>query len=286
MQLIYGEGDHAFIRLQLEIMKLSDDHSIFAWTGGGQDKERGRLLALSPKEFGNCGAVHQLSACPPTSAFYMTNRGLHTALPLIPCRSGSRRDLFLAVLNCKRRKEGPPLAIYLKRLQGCFLDFIRVHNAKVEEIRTDFACIKKSELYIKETDLSRWDVIQWLQPQGEHINYKGFQVDPMTVESLLANHPYVFDAVVIGLYDKEQVTEVLRAYIVLTSGVDRSRKTEEDIVAWLNDRTAEHEKLRGGVRFIDTIPRTPTGKVLRRLLKAMALEEKNAEAVARNRAKL
>ena len=73
MQLIYGEGDHAFIRLQLEIMKLSDDHSIFAWAGGGQDKERGRLLALSPKEFANWGNVRRLGDGMQTSAFSMTN---------------------------------------------------------------------------------------------------------------------------------------------------------------------------------------------------------------------
>jgi hypothetical protein len=76
MQLIYGEGEFAFIRLQLEILRQSDDHSIFVWTGDGQEEDDGRLLALSPKEFGNCGAVRRFSGCAPTSAFFMTNRGL------------------------------------------------------------------------------------------------------------------------------------------------------------------------------------------------------------------
>jgi acyl-CoA synthetase (AMP-forming)/AMP-acid ligase II len=174
----------------------------------------------------------------------------------------------------------------LRRLRERSVDFVRVHTAKIEEIKADFALVEKSELYIKETDLSRWDVVQWLQPRGEHINYKGFQVQPMEVESLLVEHPYVWDAVVIGVYDKEQATEVPRAYIVLAPGVDWSRKTEEEIVAWLNDRIANYKRLRGGVRLVDTIPKTASGKVLRRLLKAMAFEEKNAEAVARNRAKL
>jgi hypothetical protein len=57
MPMIYGEGKKAFRRLQLEIMKASEDHSIFAWVGAGH--ERGPL-ALSPAEFecsGTCSAL-------------------------------------------------------------------------------------------------------------------------------------------------------------------------------------------------------------------------------------
>ncbi|KAF2185713.1 HET-domain-containing protein [Zopfia rhizophila CBS 207.26] len=50
MPMIYGEGENAFQRLQLEIMKTSDDQSIFAWSGRS-DKEGRGLLAISPREF-------------------------------------------------------------------------------------------------------------------------------------------------------------------------------------------------------------------------------------------
>lgn len=53
MPLLYGEGNNAFRRLQLDILKGSTDHTLFAWTGEGM--ERG-LLAQSPAEFANCGA--------------------------------------------------------------------------------------------------------------------------------------------------------------------------------------------------------------------------------------
>ncbi|KAH7138397.1 heterokaryon incompatibility protein-domain-containing protein, partial [Dendryphion nanum] len=56
MPLIYGEGENAFIRLQEEIMKISDDHSIFAWRSS--DK-RGGCLATSPASFRNSSNIVQ-----------------------------------------------------------------------------------------------------------------------------------------------------------------------------------------------------------------------------------
>ena len=122
MPIIYGEGDKAFRRLQLEIMKLSDDHSIFSWTTEASQTQGRGLLAWSPDEFANCSDVHQFSDDLQTSPYSMTNKGLHMKLPLIPFGTYDNKELFLAVLNCQR-KEGPqyedryPLGIYLQREQ-------------------------------------------------------------------------------------------------------------------------------------------------------------------------
>ena len=177
MPMIYGEGEKAFIRLQLEIMKLSDDHSIFAWTGHGHghDQKQGRgLLASSPKEFVNCSNVRRFGDDTQTSAFSMTNKGLHIKLPLISCGNPSEKNLFLAVLNCQRKKgeqyeDRYPLGIYLQRVQGeQSINYVRVKAEKIEEIKADISFDEKSELYVRETDPSRFDVVQWMQPQDQY----------------------------------------------------------------------------------------------------------------------
>ena len=93
----------------------------------------------------------------------------------------------------------------------------------------------------------------------ELIKYKGFQVAPAELEGLLASHPKINDVAVVGVYDKEQATEVPRAYIVPAPGVQGDRRTAEDIVEWLRAKVANHKRLRGGVRFVDEIPKSTSG---------------------------
>ena len=107
----------------------------------------------------------------------------------------------------------------------------------------------------------------------ELIKYKGFQVPPAELEGLLASHPKIDDVTVVGVYDEAQATEVPRAYIVPKNGVEAGKKTEDEIVQWLATKVANHKRLRGGVRFTDAIPKSATGKILRRILKLQAQEE-------------
>jgi acyl-CoA synthetase (AMP-forming)/AMP-acid ligase II len=108
----------------------------------------------------------------------------------------------------------------------------------------------------------------------ELIKYKGFQVAPAELEGLLLDHPKVSDVAVIGLYDDEQHTELPRAYIVLATGVEKAEATKQEIAEWLHKRVAGHKKLRGGIHFIEEIPKSPSGKILRRILKEQAIKEK------------
>lgn len=107
----------------------------------------------------------------------------------------------------------------------------------------------------------------------ELIKYKGFQVPPAELEGLLTSHPKIDDVAVLGIYQKEQATEVPRAYVVPSKGVEAGPKLEKEIVDWLSSKVAQHKRLRGGVRFTDEIPKSVSGKILRRLLKAKAQEE-------------
>lgn len=78
---------------------------------------------------------------------------------------------------------------------------------------------------------------------------------------------------VVGIYVKDQATEVPRAYVLPKKGVEKSPKTEKKIVDWLAKKVTNHKRLRGGVRFVDEVPKSSSGKILRRVLKVQAAEE-------------
>ena len=107
----------------------------------------------------------------------------------------------------------------------------------------------------------------------ELIKYKGFQVPPAELEGILLSHPMIDDVAVVGIYDESQATEVPRAYVVPKKGVPGGKETEQEIVDWLKAKVAGHKRLRGGVRFEDEIPKSASGKILRRVLKVKAVEE-------------
>lgn len=117
----------------------------------------------------------------------------------------------------------------------------------------------------------------------ELIKYKGFQVPPAELEGYLIGHPDIDDVAVIGVEDHEQATEVPRAYVVPKKSVEGSKAKEKEIVSWLAQKVASHKRLRGGVRFVDEIPKSVSGKILRRVLKTQAAEEAKKGA---NKAKL
>jgi 4-coumarate--CoA ligase len=78
---------------------------------------------------------------------------------------------------------------------------------------------------------------------------------------------------VIGIYNSEQATEMPRAYVVPAKGVEGNKRLEREIMDWLAAKVAPHKKIRGGVRFIDEIPKSAAGKILRRILKNRADKE-------------
>jgi len=91
------------------------------------------------------------------------------------------------------------------------------------------------------------------------------------LEGLLISHPNINDVAVIGV-DQDH-TEVPRAYIVLSQGVEKSPAVGEKIREWIDSRVSHHKRLRGGVRFVDEIPKSAAGKILRRNLKEVAKKE-------------
>ena len=106
----------------------------------------------------------------------------------------------------------------------------------------------------------------------ELIKYKGFQVPPAELEGKLIGHPKIDDVAVIGIYDEKLASEVPRAYVVPAKGISTDGLAEE-IVEFIHKSVAQHKRLRGGVRFVDVIPKSVSGKILRRVLKEVAKAE-------------
>jgi 4-coumarate--CoA ligase len=107
----------------------------------------------------------------------------------------------------------------------------------------------------------------------ELIKYKGFQVAPAELEGILVDHPKIDDAAVIGVHSDEHASELPRAYIKLSSGVAANQQTEKEIMEYLHAKVASHKRLRGGIRFVADIPKSTSGKILRRILKEEAKKE-------------
>ncbi|KAI8319086.1 acetyl-CoA synthetase-like protein [Martensiomyces pterosporus] len=98
----------------------------------------------------------------------------------------------------------------------------------------------------------------------ELIKYEGYPVSPSELEGILAEHPDIEDAAVMSVYDDSQATEVPKGYFVLRNkGGDDDNARAQAVVDWLDARVADYKKLRGGFAIVDSIPRNPTGKIIR-----------------------
>lgn len=123
MPLLYGEGENAFMRLQLELLAVPNEHTIFAWSMAednevseaaaptnsldqrvqSSSQEALGLLAPSIIHFRSCGDIRQSHEHSPSS-HYMTNIGLSITLPTIQVR-GRPPNVYLAFLDCYRERD-------------------------------------------------------------------------------------------------------------------------------------------------------------------------------------
>jgi acyl-CoA synthetase (AMP-forming)/AMP-acid ligase II len=93
----------------------------------------------------------------------------------------------------------------------------------------------------------------------ELIKYKAYQVAPAELEALLLTHPAVADAAVVRKRDT-LAGEVPKAFVAL-----RTPASADELMAWVGERVAGYKRVRQ-IEFTDHIPRSPAGKILRRLL--------------------
>jgi acyl-CoA synthetase (AMP-forming)/AMP-acid ligase II len=98
----------------------------------------------------------------------------------------------------------------------------------------------------------------------ELIKYKGYQVPPAELESLLLSHPAIADAAVVGVIDPESGEEVPKAFVVKQSDTEL---TSDEVMEFVAGQVAPYKKVRQ-VEFIDAIPKSAAGKILRKDLRS------------------
>jgi acyl-coenzyme A synthetase/AMP-(fatty) acid ligase len=117
----------------------------------------------------------------------------------------------------------------------------------------------------------------------ELIKYKGLQVAPAgrsllhfktcsltdcrslsELEAILLGNDKVADCAVVGVYDAKEATEYPRAYVVLQTGHQGTTVLAKELDAYVTEKVANHKKLRGGIHFVPAIPKSASGKILRK----------------------
>ncbi|KAI8973357.1 hypothetical protein BDF20DRAFT_823555 [Mycotypha africana] len=198
--------------------------------------------------------------------------------------SGSS-GVLLANMECKivdvetGNEVGPdqPGEILLKGpvIMKGYLDDVDANNKTF----TDDGFLRTGDVAIFNSKSKEFYIIDRIK---ELIKYKGFQVAPAELEALIMSHESIADCCVVGVYDATQATELPRAYIVPQPSVPRNNDTIRIITDFVNSNVANHKKLRGGVRIIDQVPKSASGKILRREVKEWIRKEQ----ISANRARL
>ncbi|KAI0885817.1 acetyl-CoA synthetase-like protein [Annulohypoxylon maeteangense] len=102
----------------------------------------------------------------------------------------------------------------------------------------------------------------------ELIKVKANQVAPAELEGVLLDNKGISDVAVVGVTINGE--EAPRAYVVANPDV---KQTEQEIAKWMESRVVKYKWLRGGVKFVDSIPKNPSGKILRKILRDQAAKE-------------
>ena len=122
-----------------------------------------------------------------------------------------------------------------------------------------------SDGWLKTGDIVKMDkdgYVWILDRKKELIKYKGFQVPPAELEGILLEHDAVSDVAVIGKLDME-AGEIPKAFVVTKQGHEVS---EDVLMEFVAQKVATFKRIRE-IEFIDAIPKNPSGKLLRRVLK-------------------
>lgn len=153
MPPLYGEGEKAFLRLQLEILRMSDDESIFAWTN--EKSCDGGLLAPSPVAFRESGNVERGKWDSPS--YTMTNKGLYISFRLIKHwnnqTSLATEDALLAPLNCNQSNKLGQLAVLLKKVNKD--QYVRTLSNKLltmQQLPQVYEKTPRHALYVRQYD--------------------------------------------------------------------------------------------------------------------------------------
>lgn len=106
----------------------------------------------------------------------------------------------------------------------------------------------------------------------ELIKVRGYAVAPAELEELILTNEHVQDVAVIPVPDEDS-GELPRAYVVLKPMSDLEKVTEKYLQDWVKERVSPFKRINGGVVFVDHVPKSASGKILRRILRDEAMKE-------------
>ncbi|CAI7629089.1 hypothetical protein N7533_008242 [Penicillium manginii] len=135
---------------------------------------------------------------------------------------------------------------------------------------------KTGDIAYCDKNTRKWYIVD---RKKELIKVRGFQVAPPELEAVLLSHPEIIDAAVIGLTISGANTEFPRAYVVRRPKKDGAELTEQAVKAYVLERLARYKALTGGVKFVGSIARNPSGKILKRVLREDAKKEIESGAI-------
>lgn len=120
--------------------------------------------------------------------------------------------------------------------------------------------------------------ISFVGRSDDVITTSGYRVGPFDVESALIEHPAVIEAAVVGKPDSER-TELIKAFVVLASGVQGSPELEETLRQHVRQRLYAHAYPRE-IEFVSELPKTPSGKLQRFILRNQEIAKQQAALAA------
>ncbi|XP_013417930.1 4-coumarate--CoA ligase 1 [Lingula anatina] len=209
----------------------------------------------------------RLKTCSVTQGYGLTETSPACSLPPLDRKARRSGSSGILVANTECKVVDPQTGKELGPNQDGELWFRGSHIFKgyLNNPEATAAAID-SDRWFHSGDIGHYDDDQYIYVIDrikEFIKYKGFQVAPAELEGLLVTHSAVADTAVVGRPD-EDAGELPMAFIVLKPG---HTATETEIMDFLAAKVAPFKRLRGGVEIVQEIPKTASGKILRRVLR-------------------
>ncbi|KAL4907354.1 hypothetical protein BDW74DRAFT_176127 [Aspergillus multicolor] len=144
-----------------------------------------------------------------------------------------------------------------------------VFNGYMDDASSTDAC-KTADGWFKTGDIGYEDIhgnLHITDRAKDMIKFKGFQIAPTELEDILIEHPAVSDVAVIGIWNEEMHSEIPLAYLVGKGDLKEMNHVALSVMEYLREKVVHYKHLRGGVIWTQQIPKSPSGKILKRALR-------------------
>ncbi len=214
--------------------------------------------------------------CPIMDTWWQTETGMHmiTPLPSAPLKAGSATKPFPGILADVVDKNGKPVGVgkggYLVILNPWPSMVRTIFNNPDRYVKTYWQEIPGGVYASGDIAFKDKDGFFWIQGRGDDVlKIAGHRIGTAEVESAFVHHSAVAEAGVIGIPDPVK-GEVIKAFLILKQGFAGSDELKKELL-----KTVRHElgpvAVIGDIAFVDSLPKTRSGKIMRRVLKAREL---------------